>query len=329
MLRFGILSTAKIGRNHVIPAITDAESAVLSAVASRDVDRARALADRFGAPHAFGSYEEMLASDTIDAVYIPLPTSQHIEWAIKAADAGKHVLVEKPLALSADDIAPVIAARDRNKVVISEAFMVTYAPVWLKVRELLKEGAIGDLVHVQGAFTYFLKDATNMRNILSLGGGGLPDIGVYPAVTTRFVTEKEPERVQATVRFDDTFGTDIYASVRAEFPGFEMSFYISTQLANRQTMAFHGTKGVIEVVSPFNANVWGEETVLLSNQNHSETTAFRFQDSRQYVREIEGFAKAVAGATDAAFTLENSVKNQKFIDAIYRAGRKDGGWEAV
>ena len=329
MLRFGIISTAKIGRELVVPAITDAENCVLSAVASRDLGRARQMADRFGAPHAFGSYEEMLASDVIDAVYIPLPTSQHVEWAIKAADAGKHVLVEKPLALKAEDIAPVIAARDRNKVLVSEAYMVTYTPVWRKVRDLLSEGAIGDLVQVQGAFTYFLRDATNMRNIPELGGGGLPDIGVYPSVTTRFATGKEPERVQATVRYDKEFGTDIYASVRAEFEGFELSFYISTQLANRQTMAFHGTEGLIEVVSPFNADRWGEETVLLSNRGHNETRAFRFQDSRQYVREVEAFARAAMGEDEAVFALEDSVRNQRFIDAIYRAGKADGGWTEV
>ena len=326
MLRFGIISTAKIGRELVVPAIVDAENCILAAVASRDIGRARAMAERFGAPQAFGSYEEMLASDEIDAVYIPLPTSQHVEWAIKAADAGKHVLVEKPLALKADDIAPVIAARERNNVLVSEAYMVTYTPVWRKVRALLAEGAIGDLVHVQGAFTYFLRDETNMRNIPELGGGGLPDIGVYPTVTTRFATGKEPERVQATVRYDEKFGTDIYASVRAEFPGFELSFYVSTQLASRQFMAFHGTDGLIEVVSPFNADRWGEETVLLSNRNHSETQAFRFQDSRQYVREVEAFARAAMDAEQEVFTLEDSVRNQRFIDAVYRAGNADGGW---
>ena len=329
MLRFGIISTAKIGRELVVPAIVDAENAVLSAVASRDVERARAFADRFGAPHAFGSYDEMLASGTIDAVYIPLPTSQHVEWAIKAADAGKHVLVEKPLALKTEDIAPVIAARDRNNVIISEAFMVTYSPVWHKVRQLIADGAIGKLQHVQGAFSYFLKDASNMRNIRELGGGGLPDIGVYPTVTTRFVTGEEPQRVQATVRFDAEFGTDIYASIRAEYQSFEQSFYISTQMANRQTMAFHGTEGLIEVTSPFNADRWGEESLALSNQSHTETQTFRFQDSRQYVREVEAFAKAAAGESAEIFTLESSVKNQKLIDAVYRAGESDGGWEQV
>jgi predicted dehydrogenase len=328
MLRFGILSTAKIGRELVIPAIQDAENAVVTAIASRDLAKARQLADRFSVPHAFGSYEEMLASDLIDAVYIPLPTAQHVEWTIKAADAGKHVLCEKPIALKADQIDSLIAARDRNKVLISEAYMVAYAPVWLKVREFLAAGAIGTLKHVQGAFTYFNRDPANMRNIPELGGGVLPDIGVYPTIATRFSTGKEPQRVQSVVERDPVFGTDIYASVKADFGDFELSFYISTQLAARQIMVFHGTEGYIEVKSPFNADRWGAEEVELTNQNHGQSQIFRFQDSRQYRREVEAFATAAQGGNADVVSLESSQNSQRFIDAIYRAAEKDG-WETV
>ena len=328
MLRFGILSTAKIGRDLVVPAIQDAENCVVTAVASRDLGKAREMADRFSVPHAFGSYEEMLASDTIDAVYIPLPTSQHVDWSIKAADAGKHVLCEKPIALKAAEIDTLIAARDRNKVLISEAYMVTYAPVWLKVRALLADSAIGTLKHVQGAFTYFNRDPDNMRNVPALGGGGLPDIGVYPTIATRFVTGQEPVRVQAVTERDKEFGTDIYSSVKADFGGFELSFYISTQMAHRQVMVFHGTEGFIEVKSPFNADRYGAEEVELSNRDHSQTQVFRFPDSRQYKCEVEAFARAVAGEAQEVVTLESSQRSQAFIDAIYRASDKDG-WEPV
>jgi predicted dehydrogenase len=328
MLRFGILSTAKIGRDAVVPAMQDAENSVVTAIASRDLSKARAMADRFSVQRAFGSYEEMLASDVIDAVYIPLPTSKHVEWSIKAADAGKHVLCEKPIALKAAEIEMLIAARDRNKVLISEAFMVTYAPVWLKVRELIEGGAIGRLRHVQGAFTYFNRDASNMRNIPELGGGALPDIGVYPTITTRFVTRREPLRIQAVTERDPEFGTDIYSSVKADFGDFEMSFYVATQMANRQVMVFHGTEGYIEVKSPFNADRWGPEEIELTNQKHTESQIFRFQDSRQYRRQVETFARAVKGEAVDLVSLENSLKNQKFIDAIYRASEHDG-WEAV
>jgi predicted dehydrogenase len=329
MFRWGVLSTAKIGRDQVIPAIVDAENGVLSAIASRDLSKARALAERFGAPHAFGSYEELLASETVDGVYIPLPTSQHVEWTAKAIEAGKHVLVEKPLALDAQDILPLIELASRHRVLVCEAFMVIYHPQWQKVRDLVRSGAIGRLRHVQGAFSYFNVDPTNMRNQLSLGGGALPDIGVYPTVSTRFVTGREPARVQATIERDKAFGTDIYSSIRADFVDFELSFYLSTQMANRQLMVFHGDKAFIEVHSPFNAGLYDHHRIELHNQGHNEATVFRFPGTQQYKLEVETFARAAQGGKDEVFTLENSVLNQKVIDAIFRAGDKDGAWEKV
>jgi predicted dehydrogenase len=328
MVRFGILSTAQIGHTAVVPAIIDAEGCTVTAVASRDLSKARAMADRFGIPLAYGSYEELLASDQVDAVYIPLPTAQHVEWTVKAAQAGKHVLCEKPMLMKAGEIETIRAAAKQAGVVVSEAFMVTYAPLWHRVRSLIAEGAIGNLQHVQGAFSYYNVDPKNMRNIPELGGGALPDIGVYPVVTTRFATGKEPQRVQASVVFDPTFHTDTRASVRADFGGFELSFYVSTQLAGRQSMVFHGTDGTIEVRSPFNADRWGEEILEVTDRRHSESRLLRFPDSRQYRKQAEAFAAAVRGESAEIFTLDQSELNQKVIDACYRAAKKDG-WEAV
>lgn len=320
MFRWGILSTAKIGREQVIPAIQGSQNGNVHAIASRDAQNARNLADTIGAPLSFGSYEALLASDEIDGVYIPLPTSQHVEWAIRAADAGKHVLVEKPLALKAADIAPVIAARDRNGVLICEAFMVTYHPQWLKVRELVQSGAIGRLRHVQGAFSYHNVDPQNMRNIPGLGGGALPDIGVYPTVTTRFVSGAGPLAVTAKIERDPQFGTDRYASVHADFADFDLSFYVSTQMALRQSMVFHGDLGFIEVESPFNAGSYGDQRVTHHNAGHDEAAVYRFPNAQQYRLQVETFVRAARGGADRIFTLEESVLNQKFLDAIFRAG---------
>ena len=328
MFRWGVLSTAKIGREQLLPAIVDSENGVLSAIASRDLSKAKALGERFGARHAFGSYEELLASKEVDGVYIPLPTSQHVEWTAKAIEAGKHVLVEKPLALDAKDIPPLIKLRDEKKVLVCEAFMVVYHPQWIKVRDLIASGAIGRLRHVQGAFSYYNVDPKNMRNQLDLGGGALPDIGVYPTVSTRFSTGKEPIRVQATIERDKTFGTDIYSSIRADFGDFELSFYLSTQMAARQVMVFHGEKGFIEVFGPFNAGLYEHHRIELHNQNHTEAQVFRFPGTQQYRLECEAFVRAAQGGKDRVFTLEESVLNQKVIDAIFRAGDKDG-WETV
>jgi len=328
MFRWGILSTAKIAREHMIPALINSDNGVVAAIASRDEARAQAVAACFGVPHAFGSYEALLASDAVDGVYIPLPTSQHVEWAIRAADAGKHVLVEKPLALAAEDIRPVIAARDRNGVLVCEAFMVVFHPQWIKVRELVAEGAIGRLRHIQGAFSYFNDDPSNMRNILALGGGALPDIGVYPTVAARFVTGREPLRVQATVERDAVTGTDVYSTVRADFGDLDLTFYVSTRLADRQTMVFHGDRGVIEVASPFNAGLYDDHRIVLHDASHTEARVFRFPGTQQYRLEAEAFVRAARGGGGRVFTLEDSILNQRVIDAVFAAGAS-GGWAPV
>ena len=321
MLKFGIMSTAKIGYEEVVPAIQQASNAKLVAVASRDGKRARSMAETFNAPLAYDSYEALLASSEIDAVYIPLPTSQHIEWTYKAIKSGKHVLCEKPISLKASDINKLVKARDAAGVVVSEAFMVTYHPQWLKVKELLAKGSIGTLLKIESSFTYFNKDPKNMRNRLELGGGALPDIGVYPTVCARFATGLEPISASGRVEFDPVFKTDWYASATLEFPDIEMTFYVATQMANRQTMVFHGDKGFIEITAPFNSNLYEGDEVRVHNAKHSDTRVYRFTGVNQYRFEIEAFARAVSGKKQSYFTLEDSIKNQKVIDAIYKAGK--------
>lgn len=324
MLRWGILSTAKIAREQVVPAIMQSETGIVTAIASRRSGPAADFARRFNIDHAFDSYEAILDSNTIDAVYIPTVTSTHVEWAIKAANAGKHVLVEKPLALKADDIDPVIAARDAAGVIVSEAFMVTYHPQWLKVRDLIAAGAIGTLRMVQGAFSYFNRDGGNMRNVAELGGGALPDIGVYPTVATRFVTGQEPGDVVATIDVDPDFGTDIFANVTMRFDGFDLGFYVGTQLAQRQSMVFHGDKGFIAVQTPFNAGLYDSDRVTLHNADHREARTFAFPGVNQYQLQVDAFGRHVAGTGEALFTLESSRANQRAIDAIYRAAETGG-----
>ncbi|MBO6637096.1 MAG: Gfo/Idh/MocA family oxidoreductase [Roseitalea sp.] len=319
MLRWGILSTAKIAKEQVVPAIMQSETGIVAAVASRQSGTAAGFAHRFGIDHAFDSYEAMLDSDAIDAVYIPTVTSTHVKWAIKAAQAGKHVLVEKPLALNAEDIDPVIAARDAAGVTVSEAFMVTYHPQWRKVRDLIADGAIGTLRMIQGAFCYFNRDENNMRNIADLGGGALPDIGVYPTVATRFVTGQEPRDVMATIDFDAEFGTDMFANVTMRFDGFDLSFYVGTQLAQRQTMVFHGDTGFIEVQTPFNAGLYDSDRVTLHDTDHRAAQTFAFPGVNQYELQVDTFARHVAGSGESLFTLESSRANQRAIDAIHRA----------
>jgi len=328
MFRFGILSTATIGIEHLIPAMLEADNCVVTAIASRDAKKARKVAKRFGVPLSFGSYEELLASDEIDGVYIPLPTSQHVDWTMKAIEAGKHVLCEKPISLKAEQIKPLIKARNKHKVLVSEAFMVTYHPQWLKVRELIKKGSIGKLRQVQASFAYHNLDAKNMRNRVELGGGALPDIGVYPIVATRFATGAEPQKVLASVEFDKKFKTDCFASAQVKFKTFDMSFYVSTQMALRQSILFHGDKGFIELNAPFNSNLYEGSEVRLHNVDHSEDRVYRYTGINQYQYQVEAFARAVAGRKQELFSLESSHANQRVIDAIYESAKKSD-WAKV
>ena len=324
MIRWGILGTAKIAREQLVPAIHASRNGLLQAVASRSGESAKAFAERFGMPRAFGSYEELLASKDVDAIYIPLPTSQHVEWTRRCLEAGKHVLCEKPISLHAREIEALIEARDKSGLVATEAFMVTYHPQWQLVRSLLADGAIGVLKHIQGVFTYYNVDPNNMRNKVELGGGGLPDIGVYPTVTARFATGKEPLRARASIERDPNFGTDIYANCQYDFGSFDMTFYCSTQLALRQSMTFHGDKGVIEVSAPFNSLNYDAVSVSLYNASHSEMKKWNFQTAYQYQLQIEAIGDRIAGEDIPLFSLESSRANQAAIDALYAADLSDG-----
>ena len=328
MLRWGILSTAKIAREHVMPAIAKASNGALAAIASRDIGRARETAGAFGVPIAYGSYEELLASPEIDAVYIPLPTAQHAEWVLKAVAAGKHVLCEKPMGMSAGDIDRIEAAVAGAGVTVSEAFMVTYHPQWLKVRELLSAGAIGDLLQIEASFSYHNVDPANMRNRPELGGGALRDIGVYPVVTSRFATGAEPIRVRAKVVTDSEFGTDSFVTGTVDFGGFAMSLYLGTRMAHRQTIVFHGREGFIELAAPFNAGLYDGDKVFLHDRGHRHTETFRFPGIDQYRLQVEAFADAVAGKDAALFPLQSSRRNQAVIDALFEAGGT-GDWVGV
>nr|WP_321461986.1 Gfo/Idh/MocA family oxidoreductase [uncultured Cohaesibacter sp.] len=324
MIRWGILGTARIAREQLVPAIQASRNGSLHAVASRNQQSADAFAKRFGMPLAFGSYEELLASSEVDAIYIPLPTSQHVEWTRRCLEAGKHVLCEKPISLHAREIDELIAARDKSGRVASEAFMVTYHPQWALVRSLIADGEIGTLRHIQGVFSYYNVDPNNMRNKVELGGGGLPDIGVYPTVTARFATGREPVRARASIVRDPDFGTDIYANCQYDFGSFDMTFYCSTQLALRQSMAFHGDKGLIEVTAPFNALNYDAVNVCLYNANRSEMKKWAFQSAHQYQLQIEAFGDKIAGQDVPLFSLEESRANQAAIDALYAADLSDG-----
>ncbi|MCL4187513.1 MAG: Gfo/Idh/MocA family oxidoreductase [Rhodobacteraceae bacterium] len=317
-MRWGILGAAKIAETAVAPAIHMAEGAVLAALATRGhsarVDR---FAARYPGLRLVQGYEALLADPGIDAVYIPLPNHMHVEWTERALAAGKHVLCEKPIAMQAGEIDRLIAARDAAGRLAAEAFMVVHHPQWQRARTLIAEGAIGALSHVEGVFAYNnAADPGNIRNRAETGGGGLPDIGVYPAITTRFATAAEPLRLRADIRWEN--GVDSFARVWADFPGFTASFYVSMRLALRQEMVFHGTDGWMRLAAPFNAGLYGEAQIEI-RMNDGRRSIEAFPGVDQYRLMVEAFGRSAATGAPFACTLESSKANQAMIDAIFAA----------
>jgi predicted dehydrogenase len=314
-VRWGILGAAKIARTALAPAIVQAEGAELVALATSDPAKAAPF-NRVSKDLRVCDYAALLAAPDVDAIYIPLPNHMHVDWTLRALEAGKHVLCEKPLALGAAEIDRLIAARDASGRMVAEAFMVTHHPQWHRMRKLLAEGVIGDLRHVEGVFTYYNTDAANIRNRPETGGGGLRDIGVYPVVSTRFATGAEPTRLQADIRYEN--GVDAFARVWADFPGFTMSFHCGMRLQRRQDMVFHGTKGWIRMAAPFNPPSMGEAQIQVHHGNGAVTIE-RFPEVNQYLCMVEDFGRAMTDPASYPCPLEFSRGNQAMIDAIFAA----------
>ncbi len=330
-VRFGIISTAKIALERVIPAMQQGEHTTIVAIASRDLEKAKAAAEQFGIPKAYGAYENLLADPEVEAVYNPLPNHLHVPVSIAAAKAGKHVLCEKPIALDAEEAKTLIEARDGAGVTMAEAFMVRHHPQWLKARELVREGRIGNLRAIQAIFSYMNVDPDNVRNQAGIGGGGLYDIGCYPIVTSRFIFGSEPVRAIGLLERDPNFQTDRLCSAILHFPEGQVQFACSTQLVPQQRMQILGTTGRIDLDIPFTPLQGETSRILLDDGSHRgfhSSEEFTFHGINQYTLQGDHFARVVRGEASLDFPLEDAVKNMAVIDALYRSG-KSGGWETV
>jgi predicted dehydrogenase len=313
-VRWGVLGAAKIALVKVIPAMQKSELCEMAAIASRDLAKAQDAAKSLGIPKAYGSYEELLADPDIDAIYNPLPNHLHLPWTTLAAEAGKHVLCEKPIGMNASEARALVAVRDRTGVKISEAFMVRLHPQWLRARELVLSGAIGDLRVVQGFFSYNNRDPKNIRNIPEFGGGGIMDIGCYPITMSRFLFGQEPHRVAAAIERDPQMVTDRLTSAILDFPDGQATFTCSTQIVPYQKMQALGTKGRIEFEIPFNTPPDRITRIFVDGKEET------FPICDQYTLQGDAFSKAVLHGSDVPVTLEDSVANMAVIDALFRSG---------
>ena len=328
-VKWGVLGTADIAVRLVIPAMQRGALSHVMAIASRDPEKARTAAKSFGIERAYGSYDELLADPDVEVVYNPLPNHLHVPWSIRAADAGKHVLCEKPIALSAAEARELQAAAALNSVIVAEAFMVRAHPQWLRVHDLVQSGRIGDLRLIVGHFSYYRRDPDDIRSRVDWGGGALMDIGCYPITIARWLFGAEPIDVLAQIDRDPEMQIDRLVSGLMRFDRGQAAFTCAGQLVPYQRMHIFGTHGRIEVEIPFNApndrptRVFVDDGGDLAGQN-AETIEIPAAD--QYLLQGERFSEAVRGIGAVPSSVENAIHNMAVIDALFRSA-DSGRWE--
>jgi predicted dehydrogenase len=328
-VKWGVLGVASIATRKVIPGMQKGDWSEVSAIASRDLKKAESAAKEMGIAKAYGSYEELIADPEIEAIYNPLPNHLHVPFTAKAMEAGKHVLCEKPIALNAAEAETLLAVRARTGMKVGEAFMVKTNPQWLRVRELLREGAIGTLNTVVTVFSYFNRDEQNVRHKVEWGGGGLLDIGCYPITLSRWLYGEEPKRVAGTIENDPDFGTDRLASAVMEFSKGQSVFSVGTQTNYLQQMTLVGSNGRIEIEIPFSPPPGRPMKLTISNGMEfigGTSVVEMIPAADQYTIQGDAFSRAIRENTEVPVPLEDAIANMKVIDAIFRSSAS-GKWE--
>ena len=331
-VKWGILGVARIGMEKVVPAMQQAAGVEVVGIASRDAARAESARQQLGIAKAYGSYEELLADPEIEAVYNPLPNHLHVPWTQKALAAGKHVLCEKPLGMNAHEAATLIEARNTSGKLLQEAFMVKCHPQWLKAKELIEAGRIGEARAASGIFSYHNVEPENVRNKADIGGGGILDIGCYMTLMSRWMLGADPKRVVALIERDPTFHTDRLASALFDFgDGRQAAWTTSTQLALAQRFTVLGTEGRLVVEIPCNAPPDRPTRIIVDDGSDlagGGAEVIEFPVCNQYGLQGTMFSRAVRGQGALAMTLEESIHNMRVLDALF-ASEATGGWVAV
>ncbi len=330
IVKWGILSTAKIGTDKVIPAMQKAKNLKIIAICSRDKNQAKTAAEKLSIPRYYGDYASLLNDPEIDAIYNPLPNHLHFEWTKKAIKSGKHVLCEKPLTLQSQQINELISLRNQTGMKVGEAFMVRTHPQWIDTLNRIRKGELGKLRAVQGFFSYFKTDPTNIRNILEFGGGAMWDIGCYPVHTSRYVFGEEPTRVVASIDEDPEMHIDRLSSVIMDFPSGQCTFTVSTQLVPHQKMVFFGDKKKLEMEIPFNAPNDRATRIFIDDGDIFQTNRqpLTFDICDQYTLQGEVFSNAILNNEDVPVLLEDSYNNTVVLEAIFKSA-KTNSWVRI
>lgn len=325
-VRWGILGASKHFLTRVLPSMKKTTLSEPYAIASRSIDKAKEVASRTGIPVAYGSYDDLLADEAVEAVFIPLPNNMHLEWIKKAADAGKHVLCEKPITMNAAEAIEAARYAAAKDVMLMEAFMYRFQPRWEHVKELVTTGSIGNVLSVRTFFAYSNSDPKNIRNILEAGGGALYDIGCYAVSTARWIFGREPKRVVSAIERDSGFGTDVLVSAILDFGGGHGEFTVGTKSFQGQRVDVFGTNGSIHVTLPFNTFTDTPSTLtVVSGLGSREVT---FEPVDQYAREMDAFSTAVRLNAAVPTPVADAIGNMSVLDALFKS-EKTGGWVAV
>jgi predicted dehydrogenase len=320
-VRWGVISTADIGLNKVLPAMQRGQYCDIVGIASRKLASAQEAASRLGIRKAYGSYEALLADPEIEAVYNPLPNHLHVPWSLKALEAGKHVLCEKPLALNAAQAQSLVdAARRHPELKLMEAFMYRFHPQWQRARRLVREGAIGALRTIHSFFSYYNVDSNNVRNQADIGGGGLYDIGCYNISLSRFMFEREPTRACGIIEYDPQFKTDRLASALLDFEEGTATFTCATQLTPYQRVNIYGTEGRVEIEIPFNAPPDRPCRLWHQSGDHLEEIVLETVD--QYTLQGDAFSQAILNDTPVPTPIEDALANMRVIDAVFESAKR-------
>jgi predicted dehydrogenase len=328
-VEWGVLGVANIAVKKVIPAMQRGEWSEVTAIASRDLDKAKHAARELGIPKAYGSYEELLADPDIEAIYNPLPNHLHVPWSIKAAEAGKHVLCEKPISMTVEEALSLLKVRDRTGVKIEEAFMVRTHPQWRGAVEQIEAGKIGTVRSISGCFSYNNRDPKNIRNIREYGGGGMMDIGCYLIFTSRIIFGEEPTKVFGVIEEDPDLHTDVLSSGVLYFPSGHSVFTCSTQIVPYQKVQIFGTKGRIEIEIPFNAPPDRPCRIYIddgADPSGRSAEVLEYPTADQYTIQGDLFSKSIREAKELPVPLEGSIRNMAAIEAVFRSA-KSGKWE--
>ena len=316
ILKWGILGCSKFALEHMLPAMQLAKNNKCIAIATSDTLKAKPFLEINSDINIYNDYNDLLNDINVDAVYIPLPNHLHVEWTKRAILAGKHVLCEKPIALNAKDIDELIKLRDQSGLLVAEAYMILHHPQWSYAKKLLKSGAIGNLVQVDGVFSYNnANDSNNIRNHSISGGGSLLDIGVYTFGSTRFMTDEDPEKItQTSINWEND--VDVWSSVSAQFQTFKFLGVTSMRMHPRQEMNFHGSDGLIRLTSPFNPKVFGEAEVQFFSGKEMQSIK-KFTTENHYVKQLEAFYSTISTGSEYICNLEFSKGTQQMIDMVF------------